>query len=187
MKKVFLLAPLVASLVACGTTDTFDKQAERMRDRQDAGVERAVDKAPKWMTELPKSDNAVYANGSGQSADWNMAVTKAKLVAYSRICMAAGGKVDSSSKMFLQDSGDVSHATTELAVRGMCQAVDITGVKSVEVKTIPVNGRFYSYALVALPTGDVNVLKRAREVSELQARAEKRGSEVFSEMDKKKD
>lgn len=184
MKKLFILIPFVAGLTACGTTDVFDKQAERIRERQEAGVERAVDKAPKWMAELPSSDNAVYANGSGASADWNMSVTKAKLVAYSKICMAAGGTVDSRSRMFMQDTGDVSHATTELAVRGMCKTVDITGVKSVEVKTVPINGRFYSYALVALPTGDVNVLKRAREQAALAKTAENRSKEVFSEMDK---
>ena len=100
MKKVFLVLPLVAALAACSTTqDKFDKRADNERERQEKQAERAVSQAPKWMESLPTSENAVYANGTAVSRDMSMAATKAKTIAYGKICMAAGGQVDTKQSL----------------------------------------------------------------------------------------
>jgi hypothetical protein len=82
------------------------------------------------MNKLPVSNNAVYANGSAVSTDMSMADYKAKLFAYGKICMAAGGKVNQQSKIFMQDTAVASTEISELAIKSMCPSVDITGVRS---------------------------------------------------------
>jgi len=184
MKKVFTILALAAAVSACTTTptDTYEKRVDAERVRREAAVEKSIDRAPKWMTELPVSTSAVYANGSSVSQDMSMADYKAKLFAYGKICMAAGGKVSQQSKVFLMDNSDASYETSEVAIRGVCPDVDITGVEIKEVKRVAEGTRFRSYVLVALPTGDANVLRKQKEQSRLQSQAASRSRQAFGEL-----
>jgi hypothetical protein len=184
MKKVLLMAPVLAVLAACSTpSEQFDRRAYEGVKQQEKRVERAIDQAPKWMMELPKSTTATYENGSSVSADMGMAVHKAKLTAFGKICMSAGGRVDQQSKMFRTDTEAASTEFTEMAVRTMCPGVDITGVQMVETKLIAEGSRFRAYVLMALPFGDANVLARERDSRELHRGALQRSSQAFREMD----
>lgn len=195
MKKVFAILPLIA-LVACGSTktpvsnapvlpsETYDNRAAVSQIDREAQVNKSITQAPEWMTKLPVSNNAVYANGSAVSTDMSMADYKAKLFAFGKICMAAGGKVDQQSKVFMQDTAEASHETSELAIRSMCPSVDITGTEIREVKRIAEGGRFRTYVLVALPTGDANALQKRKDQLRLKDRAEQRGTDAFKELDK---
>lgn len=184
MKKVLLLVPVIAVLAACSTpSEQFDRRDhERAKTHQDRS-QRAIDQAPKWMLELPKSNSATYENGTSVSADMGMAVHKAKTTAFGKICMAAGGRVDQQSKMFRTDSESASTEFTEMAVRTMCPGVDITGVEMVETKLIAEGSRFRAYVLMALPFGDANVLARESNSRELHRRALQRSGQAFEEMD----
>lgn len=195
MKKVFAILPLVA-LVACSSTKTpvsnapvlpteqYENRAAQVQIDRDAQVNKSIAQAPDWMTKLPVSNSAVYANGSATSSDMSMADYKAKLFAFGKICMAAGGKVDQQSKVFMQDTAEASHETSELAIRSMCPSVDITGVEIKEVKRISEGGRFRTYVLVALPTGDANALQKRKDQLRLKDRAEQRSTDAFKELDK---
>ena len=183
MKKTLAILPLVAALAACGTTNTYDKRAEIDHERKVKYAERAIDKAPKWMTELPTSQNAVYANGTSVSSDFSMSRTKARTVAFAKICMAAGGRVDQQTRMFLQDTENAGTETSETAIRSMCPSVDITGVETVEVKTIAEGPRFRSYVLVALPSGDANRFQARKDQIDQRNRSQARQADAFREMD----
>jgi hypothetical protein len=196
MKKVLAILPLVA-LVACSATkpapvsqapalptETYDNRAAVSQIDREAQVNKSITQAPDWMAKLPSSNNAVYANGSAVSSDMSMADYKAKLFAYGKICMAAGGKVDQQAKVFVQDTTAASVEISELAIRSMCPSVDITGVETKEVKRIAEGSRFRTYVLVALPTGDANALQKRKDQLTLKDRAEKRSKDVFTEMDK---
>jgi hypothetical protein len=185
MKKVFTLLPIVAVIAACSSTpkDDYDKRAAAVESKREAAVEKSLSKAPSWMTELPASNNAVYANGSAVSSDMSMADYKAKLFAYGKICMAAGGKVSQQAKVFMQDTTDASYETSELAIRGLCPEVDITGVETKEVKRIAEGSRYRSYVLVALPTGDANALQKRKDALKLEKRAASRSADAFKELE----
>jgi hypothetical protein len=114
----------------------------------------------------------------------SMADYKAKLFAYGKICMAAGGKVNQQAKVFVQDTTESSAEISELAIKSMCPAVDITGVEIKDVKRIAEGSRFRTYVLVALPTGDANQLQKRKDQLKLKDRADQRSTEVFKEMDK---
>ena len=197
MKKVFAILPLVA-VVACSSikpapvtqapvlpTEQYENRAAQVQIDREAQVNKSIAQAPDWMAKLPISNSAVYANGSAVSSDMSMADYKAKLFAFGKICMAAGGKVDQQSKVFMQDTAEASHETSELAFRSMCPSVDITGVEIKAVKRISEGGRFRTYVLVALPTGDANALQKRKDQLRLKDRAEQRSTEVFKEMDDK--
>jgi hypothetical protein len=183
MNKLFLVLPVVGLLTACGTTEKFEKRAEYENTRQEKYVERTIDRSPKWMSQLPESKSAVYANGTAVSRDFSMADEKAKLVAFSKICMAAGGEVDKQSKMFMSDTDDVSVERSEMAIRAMCRGVDISGTEIVEVKRISEGSRYRSYALVALPLGEANSLATRNEQRKAAAGGRARADRAFDELD----
>lgn len=183
MYKIIFAVTVASVLSACSTTDSFDKRADEERKREYVAVERAVDKAPKWMSELPKSANAVYANGSAVSRDFSMADMKARLIAFSSICMAAGGEVDKNAKIFMTDTENSSTERSEVAIRSMCRGVDVSGAEVVETSRIPENGRFRTYVLVALPTGDANAIVKRKDARRSAEDARVRSDKAFKELD----
>lgn len=184
MKKILTLLPVIAILAACGTTDPYGKRAEQERERQERYVERSIDKAPKWMFELPKSSSAVYSNGTNTSASWEMALHKAKADAYGKICMTAGGTTSQQTKIYRADQGKSSSEVSEMVIRASCKEVDITGVEVAEKKIMQEGTQYRAYVLIALPTGDANVLKRAKDQQKLNELAAQRSVEAFKELDK---
>ena len=185
MKKLFVLLPVVAVIAACSSTpkDDYEKRSFALESKREAHVEKSISKAPAWMTELPTSNAAVYANGSAVSSDMSMADYKAKLFAYGKICMAAGGKVSQQAKMFMQDTSDASNETSELTIRSLCPGVDITGVETKEIKRIAEGSRFRSYALVVLPVGEANLLQARKDQLRLKEQSVLRSTDAFKELD----
>lgn len=183
MNKLLLTLPMVAVLAACGTTDPYQKRADNERERQEKYVERSLDKAPKWMTELPKSTAAVYSNGTAVSADMSMADEKAKVIAFGKLCMSAGGEVDKQSRVFRNDIGDSSNENSEMAIRSMCRKVDMTGAEVVETRRITEGTRYRTYVLVAMPFGEANQLKKQKVETEMRRESGRRSTEAFRELD----
>lgn len=184
MKKLLTLVSILA-LTACSSApkDPFERRVYEDQERREKAVTRAIDEAPKWMKELPKSTSAVYENGTATSYDMGMSVSKAKTMAYGKICMAAGGRVNQQSKIYRTDTNDASTEHSELAIKSFCPGVDITGVEMVDVKMISDRGQFRTYVLVALPTGDANALRKERDQREQRRVAEARSREAFRQME----
>jgi len=183
MKKIFIVLPIVAALTACGTTDVYQKRSDNERAYKEKQVERAVDQAPKWMTQVPVSNSAVYAAGTSASGDYAMAMMKAKADAYGKICMAAGGTASQRTKIYKADTADASTELSEMVLRTSCKEVDLTGVETTEKKMVSEGNRFRAYVLVALPTGDANVLRKAKERAKLEEITARRAPEAFKELD----
>jgi hypothetical protein len=184
MKKVLTLLPMVAVLAACSSTDPYQKRADEVRERQEKYVERSIDKAPKWMTELPTSNNAVYSNGTGVSGNWNAAVIFAKSSAYESICMAAGGEVDSRTKTYTQDSATTTSIANETATVSKCRNVDITGVEEKDRKIVQEGNRYRVYVLLALPTGEANAIQTRKDRITSEKNAVVNSEKLFREIEK---
>ena len=184
MKRLFTLLPIVAVLAACGTTDPMAKRAEQERERQVRHVERTIDKAPKWMTEPPTSSSAVYAAGTSVSGDYSMAIHKAKADAYGKICMSVGGTASQQTKIYRTDSEATSTEFSEMALKSSCKEVDLTGVEVPKdgIKMIAEGNRYRAYVLVVMPTGDANVLRRAKEAARQRELAAARAPQALKEL-----
>jgi hypothetical protein len=183
MKSLFLI-PVIAVLTACGTTDPYGKRADQERSRQEKHVERSIDKAPKWMFELPKSSSAVYSSGTNTSGSWEMALHKAKADAYGKICMTAGGTTSQQTKIYRADKGQASSEVSEMVIRSSCKEVDITGVEVTDKKLMQEGSQYRAYVLIALPTGDANVLRKYKDQVRLNELTADRASEAFKELDR---
>ena len=177
MKKLAIVLATAAGISACGTSGTnYSAQYSNQNSFQTAQMASAIKEAPTWMSKLPKAAGYIFENGTATSPDFGFADIKAKTMAYAKICTAAGGKVRSQVKMFRSDSGDSSTDQSEMALRSMCPDVDITGVETVEMKHVSEGNRIRTYVLVALPIGDKNVMKSAKD-------AAARAPEAFRELD----
>ena len=186
MKKLALVVAVAGLLSACGTTrvaDNFSNRNDQILAQQTRSQQNAIDQAPEWITKLPKSNNAVYESATAASGDFAMADMKAKSIAYAKICIAAGGTIRSQTKVFRQDSDTSSNESSEMAIRSMCQDVDITGVETVDMKHVADGNRIRSYVLVALPMGQANVLKQTKINDADSLDAKRRGPEAFKELD----
>jgi hypothetical protein len=183
--KHFIALALVATLAACSSSpkEQYERRAYEENQRRKKQVEQAIDKAPKWMTELPKSNSAVYANGTAVSPDFSMADEKAKVIAFGKVCMAAGGEVDKNSKVFRADVGEQSVENSTMAIRSMCRTVDVSGAEVVEIKRIAEGSRFRSYVLVALPTGAANQIQQRRDQIRAQRQVQQQADREFKSMD----
>lgn len=187
MHKLLILIPVVALVAACSSAprETYDRRAYEAEQKREQYAERAIDKAPKWMTDLPRSGAAVYANGTAVSGDFSMADEKAKTIAFGKICMAAGGEVDQNSRVFRADVGEQSVENSSVAIRSMCRTVDVTGAEVVEVRRIAEGHRFRSYVLVALPTGTANPIQQRRDQNRAQRSVQAQSDAAFRELDQR--
>ena len=183
MKNIIALA-VVATLAACNSVpkENYEKKAYEENQRQEKAVVSAIDNIPKWMKAMPNSDNAVFATGTAVSNDLSMSEWKAKMFAFGKICIAAGGKVEQQGKVFMQETGEFSNETSELAIKTMCPSVDITGTEVREVKQVAEGNRYRTYVLVALPTGDANLLQKRKDKLAAAARAQRRSDETFKDL-----
>ena len=177
MKKLAIAVAVTGILTACGTSGTnYSAQYSGQNSMQTAQMSSAIEQAPVWMSKLPKAAGYIFENGTATSSDFGFADIKAKAIAYSKICTAAGGKIRQQTKIFKSDSGDAGVDHSELAIRSMCADVDITGVETVEMKHVSEGNRIRTYVLVTLPLGDKNVLKATKD-------AQARAPEAFKELD----
>jgi len=184
MKKFLLMLPVLVLLTACGTTrDAYEKRADAERERQEKYVTRTIDQAPKWMFETPISNSAVFASGTSASGDFSMALHKAKADAYGKICMSASGTASQRTKIYKADTAQASSEMSEMVLRTSCKEVDLTGVEVKDKKIIQEGNRYRAYVLVALPTGDANILRKAKEQAKLNEQVAKRSTEAFKELD----
>lgn len=185
MKKFLMFVPMVAMLAACGTTDQYAKRAEAERERRIEVQEKILKKAPDWYYKVPASSSAVFEAGFGSSFNPSDAVAYAKNDAFGKICMTAGGKTSQMTKTYSTESESSRAQTNERATKSFCPSVDLTGVEQRDIVTfVTPNGKVNAYILVALPTGDANVLKRAKEQHRLQEMAAQRAPDAFKELDK---
>lgn len=179
------LTMLAIALTGCGTTDQFSRRAEQERERQVGIQEKILDKAPSWFNKIPTSTSAVYEVGFGSSFNMSNADAYAKTDAYGKICMAAGGKTSQQTKMYSSEGENSNTQINERVTKSFCPGVDLTGVEQSEIKRIiTANGKINTYVLVALPTGDANILRKAKDASAERAVAMKRAPEAFKELDK---
>ena len=185
MKKLLMITPLVAMLAACGTTDPYGKRADMERERSVETQEKILDKTPDWFNKVPVSSSAVYEVGFGSSFNMTDADNYAKADAYGKICMTAGGKTSQQTKIYSSEGENSRTQLNERVTKAYCPSVDITGVEQKEIKRIVTpNGKINTYVLIALPTGDANILRKAKDAQREREIAMKRAPEAFKEMEK---
>ena len=72
-----------------------------------------------------------------------------------------------------------------MVLRSRCKEVDLTGVEVPKdgIKMISEGGRYRAYVLVVMPTGDANILKKAKEAARQREIAAARAPQAFKELE----
>lgn len=177
MKVAFSLV-IVSSLIAgCSSTNQTGAQgADVAYSRQVASAKHAIEHAPAWIFDLPKDPNMIFESATSTSSDFSMADIKARTIAFSKICQAAGGKVRSQTKLYRSDNNASSSEQSDMAIRSICPDVDITGVQTISLKHVAEGNLIRTYVLVGLPIGSSNILKGSKD-------AIGKAPEAFKELD----
>jgi hypothetical protein len=196
MKKYLVLVPIVALLVACGTTQPVQQPVQPKLSPQQADLQRIVtqrereinhtlENIPEWMNKLPTDKSMVYGSASAISVDFGMADEKARIAAIGRICVAYGGRVNKKGDVYRLDTGKESSERSEIAIREMCKNVDVAGVEIIEIKRIAEGSRYRSFVLVGLPLGEGNTVKADKEgrSNTVTTDSETRSKQMFNQMD----
>jgi hypothetical protein len=109
----------------------------------------------------------------------------AKNDAYGKLCMTAGGKTAQQTKTYSSEGENSRTQINERTTKSFCPNVDLTGVEQSQIKRIITpNGKINTYILVALPTGDANILRKAKEAHAEREIAMKRAPEAFKELER---
>lgn len=196
MKRIVLIS-IVSSLAACSTvapqTVTAPAPAPVPAVAQpvpvpvltapEQAVRNAVNQIPEWFVEVPKVENTIHAVGDGVSGSISGAIAQARANAFEGICQAAGGKVRSQTKVFRTDTEKSSTSVSTTAIRNLCPDVDVTGAVVEKRKIVQDGSRFRAYLLVALPTGEANVLARTKQADKMQELAIGNKEREFKELD----
>ena len=93
--------------------------------------------------------------------------------------------LEQQTKLYSAEGERSRTQVNERVTKASCPNVDLTGVRREAVEQfVTADGRINTYVLMALPTGDANVLKRAKEAHAERELALKRAPEAFKELDK---
>lgn len=181
--RLLALSPILL-LAACSGSDPYQKRAAQEYARQVRQAESAIDQAPKWMSVLPTSDSAIYENGTASSGSFSMADIKAKTEAFAKICMLLSGVVSQQTKIYRRDTATTSTENSESAMRTRCKEVDMSGAEIRDIKRVVEGNRFRSYVLIALPTGDANLIRKEKLAQTAEEISTDREERAFEELDK---
>lgn len=144
MRSVVLL-PILIALTACSTLK------EQQEQQAHANVVQAIASAPQWMMNPPNEEGVIYGIGTSVNADWNMADYTAKVIAYSKICMTAGGIASQRTQINRTETDRKFSDFSQVNLSASCKSVDMSGVEVKEVKHVAEGTKFRTFVLVALP------------------------------------
>ena len=117
MIKIILIALLSLSLASCSKTMTGKAKASKVyKVKQEAKIEdgRILNKVPQWFIDAQvekglitnrDAENFIYAVGSGESPDLQMAMDKAVLVAKANLADQLEGMLNKRANYFITEDG----------------------------------------------------------------------------------
>lgn len=187
MKKLALI-PLIGFVAACDKTPPETVMSKQMYEYQSAQVEQQIDDMPKWYTEIPKEDDAVYAVGTAVTPDLQLAVDIAVLSAKTTLADRVDSRIRSQMKLFKTKLGSTDFDSTvqnnfEQVTRNLIADADVAGY-SVKEQDIVQNGTQYrAYVLLEYKNSTANAVIKTR-IQQNEFLIEKlRETRAFKELD----
>lgn len=187
MKKLALI-PLIGFVAACDKTPPETVMSKQMYEYQSAQVEQQIDDMPKWYTEIPKEDDAVYAVGTAVTPDLQLAVDIAVLSAKTTLADRVDSRIRSQMKLFKTKLGSTDFDSTvqnnfEQVTRNIIADADVAGY-SVKEQEIVQNGTQYrAYVLLEYKNSTANAVIKTR-IQQNEFLIEKlRETRAFKELD----
>jgi len=203
MKHLFLsLSIIVLSgmLSACvtspkpGSPEAAIKIAQEVKEEKEEAVEQIVSDIPDWCLNIPSSNSALYACGSGNSSNLNMSRTRANLDAKRQLADMIDSEISSRMEDFLSSVGTGSNEQikqqSKIITKNVTIEAKLAGYKQVQAEAQNIGSKYQIYVLLEYPIGQanqalVNQIKQ-NEVLSTQEAADDALAELEAEINKKK-
>ena len=203
MKHLFLsLSIIVLSgmLSACvtspkpGSPEAAIKIAQEVKEEKEEAVEQIVSDIPDWCLNIPSSNSALYACGSGNSSNLNMSRTRANLDAKRQLADMIDSEISSRMEDFLSSVGTGSNEQikqqSEIITKNGTIEAKLAGYKQVQAEAQNIGSKYQIYVLLEYPIGQanqalVNQIKQNEALSTQEA-ADDALAELEAEINKKK-
>ena len=182
---------VLTALQGCATPEPGSPEAralviEKQETKKAEMVVATLDLTPGWFLEVPRSDNAIYASGTGVSPSLQLAVDKSVLNAKRTLADRLGGLMSSKSKMFIveQGQGEATVATTESeqVTTNLIAEVNVGGYSVKESETFSEGPRYRSFVLLEYPVGKLNRVQLDTLKKQQQAESEQRADKAHKEL-----
>jgi hypothetical protein len=203
MKHLFLSASIIVlsgMLSACvtspkpGSPEAAIKIAQEVKEEKEEAVEQIVSDIPDWCLNIPSSNSALYACGSGNSSNLNMSRTRANLDAKRQLADMIDSEISSRMEDFLSSVGTGSNEQikqqSEIITKNVTIEAKLAGYKQVQAEAQNIGSKYQIYVLVEYPIGQanqalVNQIKQ-NELLSTQEAADDALAELEAEINKKK-
>ena len=203
MKHLFLSASIIVLsglLSACvtspkpGSPEAAIKIAQEVKEEKEEAVEQIVSDYPDWCENIPSSNSALYACGSGNSSNLNMSRTRANLDAKRQLADMIDSEISSRMEDFLSSVGTGSNEQikqqSEVITKNVTIEAKLTGYKQVQAEVQNIGSKYQIYVLLEYPIGQanqalVNQIKQNEALSTQEA-ADDALAELEAEINKKK-
>ena len=199
-KLTYLPVLAIIGLSACNTTPspgTPEAKAQAIVEQEKKAVEaveQTVGDIPDWCLQLPTSDFALYACGSGESGSLNMSRTRANLAAKRQLADMIDSEISSRMEDFLSSTGTGTNEQilqqSEIITKNVTIEASLTGYKQMQSEAQAVGSKFLVYTLLEYPIGQanqalVNKIKE-NEILITQEAADEALAELEAEIEKKR-
>jgi hypothetical protein len=203
MKHLFLSASIIVLsglLSACvtspkpGSPEAAIKIAQEVKEEKEEAVEQIVSDIPDWCLNIPSSNSALYACGSGNSSNLNMSRTRANLDAKRQLADMIDSEISSRMEDFLSSVGTGSNEQikqqSEIITKNVTIEAKLAGYKQVQAEAQNIGSKYQIYVLLEYPIGQanqalVNQIKQNEALSTQEA-ADEALAELEAEINKKK-
>jgi len=160
VKQYIMMGTACLALAACSSNDvkvagtappnTVDVASYEYKANV---VQDNVAVIPKWFTEMPESDKAIYAVGTTASPDLQLSFDMAVLNAKTTLADRINGRVRSQTKSFMSKIGSDETDTAVLSeiektTSNLIADVDVAGYKVAESKVVSSGTQYRVYVLL---------------------------------------
>lgn len=132
-----------------------------------AQVEEQISHMPKWFTEIPSEDNAVYAVGTAITPDMQLAVDIATLSAKTTLADRIDSKLRSQMKTFKGKMGaddftnELAHEFEQATINIIADA-DVAGYRVMESSIVPNGTQYRAYVLLEYTDSEASKILKNR-------------------------
>lgn len=197
--NIFAISAIVL-LSACGATNPpsvvtqSDEIKQKKEEVQTQQAEQIVSNMPDWCLNIPSSENALYACGSGNSSNLNMSRTRANLDAKRQLADMIDSQISSRMEDFLSSIGtgenEQIQQESKIITKNVTIEAKLAGYKQIQAEAQNVGSKFQVYILLEYPIGQANQTLvnqiKDNEILSTQQSADEALAELEAEINKKK-
>ena len=188
MRSVLLMAGVLGLSACSDKLPPNLAMSEKEFEYRTEQVEKQIDDMPKWYTNIPKEDDAVYAVGTAVTPDLQLAVDIAVLSAKTTLADRVDSRIRSQLKTFKSKLGATDFDSNvavefEQVTRNLIADADVAGY-TIKENVIVQNGRQYrSYVLLEYRNDVAANVIRTRVAKNAELLSKRKSTKAWKELD----